>query len=144
MHEDALAHVDLFSSLDKKQLRVIANSCQERTFPAGAVLMRQGDTGAGLFVVTSGKVKITQAINPDRLEEDLGTAGPGNVLGEMALLDDHPRSATVTALEDVTALILPIWDFRSTLRNDPEIAIKLLATLSQRLRNAESHARRAD
>src|SRR3954470_21861455 len=134
MNEDTLAHVDLFSSLDKKELRIIGNSCQERKFAAGSVLMQQGDTGAGLFVITSGKVKITQAVNPDRPEEDLGTAGSGIVLGEMALLDDLPRSATVTAVEDTTALILPIWDFRSSLRSNPDIAVKLLSTLSHRLR----------
>lgn len=144
MHEDTLAHVDLFSGLDKKEQRYISNSCQERKFPAGTVLMQQGDTGAGLFVITDGRVKITQSTNPDRAEEDLGTAGPGDVLGEMALLDDRPRSATVTAIEDVTALLLPIWDFRTALRDNPEIAVKLLATLSNRLRKAENYPRHRD
>ncbi len=144
MHEDTLAHVDLFSGLDKKELRHIANSCQERKFSAGTVLMQQGDTGAGLFVLTSGKVKITQAGSPDRAEEDLGTAGAGDVLGEMSLLDDLPRSATVTAVEDTTALLLPIWDFRTSVRSNPEIAVKLLAALSHRLRKAESHTRARD
>ncbi len=144
MHEDTLAHVDLFSGLDKKELRHIANSCQERKFAAGTTLMQQGDTGAGLFVITSGKVKITQATNPDRAEEDLGSAGPGAVLGEMALLDDQPRSATVTAVEDTTVLLLPIWDFRTSLRSNPEIAVKLLTALSHRLRKAESHAHPRD
>jgi CRP/FNR family transcriptional regulator, cyclic AMP receptor protein len=144
MYEDTLAHVDLFSSLDKKELRAIANSCQERKYAAGAVLMQQGDTGAGLFVVISGKVKITQVGDPDRAEEELGTAGPGDVLGEMALLDDLPRSATVTALEETKALLLPIWDFRTGLHDNPEISVKLLATLSHRLRKAESSARHRD
>lgn len=141
MHEDTLTHVDLFAGLDKKELRHIANSCQERKFSAGSVLMKQGDTGAGLFVITNGHVKITQEADPDRAEENLGTAGPGEVLGEMALLDDLPRSATVTAVDDVTALLLPVWDFRTSLRDNPEIAVKLLAALSHRLRKAESHNR---
>ena len=141
MHEDTLAHVDLFAGLDKKELRHIANSCQERKFPAGSVLMQQGDTGAGLFVIISGHVKITQATDPDRAEENLRTMGPGEVLGEMALLDDLPRSATVTAVEEVTALLLPIWEFRTILHSNPDIAVKLLATLSHRLRKAESHYR---
>lgn len=141
MHEDTLAHVDLFVGLDKKEMRNLAGSCQERKFPAGTVLMKQGDTGAGLFVITAGHVKVTQAVDPDRAEENLGSAGPGDVLGEMALLDDLPRSATVTAVDDVTALLLPIWEFRTTLRANPEISVKLLATLSHRLRKAESHNR---
>ncbi len=137
MHEDTLARVELFSSLNKKELHTLAESCQERKYSAGTRIISQGETGVGLYVITSGKVRITQANNPDRAEEELGTAGAGDVLGEMALLDDLPRSASVTALEDVTALLLPVWEFRTTLRNHPEIALELLAVLSRRLRKAE-------
>lgn len=141
MHEETLASVDLFSSLDKKELRHLANSCQERKYAAGSVLIQQGSTGAGLFVITEGHVKITQEVDPDRAIVELATAGAGDVLGEMALLDDLPRSATVTAVEDVTALLLPIWDFRAVMRNNPDIALKLLARLTHRLRNLESDRR---
>jgi CRP/FNR family cyclic AMP-dependent transcriptional regulator len=137
MHEDTLARVELFSSLNKKELHTLAESCQERKYSAGTRIISQGETGVGLYVITSGKVRITRANNPDRAEEELGTAGAGDVLGEMALLDDLPRSASVTALEDVTALLLPVWEFRTTLRNHPEIALELLAVLSRRLRKAE-------
>ncbi len=137
MHEDTLANVELFAGLDKKALRHIATSCQERKYTAGSVLMQQGSTGAGLFVITAGHVKITKEVDPDRAEVNIATAGAGDVLGEMALLDDLPRSATVIAVDDVTALLLPIWDFRSALRNNPEIALKLLTTLTRRLRKAE-------
>ena len=138
MHEDTLARVDLFIGLDKKDIQVLAKSCQERKYSAGSTLMSQGDTGVGLYVIISGAVRITQSVNPDRAEVELGTAGKGSVLGEMALLDDLPRSATVTATEDVTALLLPIWDFRTTLHSYPDIAVKLLGVLSRRLRKAEN------
>ncbi|HLQ11270.1 MAG TPA: cyclic nucleotide-binding domain-containing protein [Ktedonobacteraceae bacterium] len=138
MYEDTLAHVELLSNLDKKELQVLSKSCQERKYSAGSTLIKQGDTGVGLYVIISGHVKTTQAKNPDRAEVDLGTYGPGNVLGEMALLDDLPRSATITAVDDVTALLLPVWEFRATVRDHPEIALKLLAVLSKRLRNIES------
>jgi CRP/FNR family transcriptional regulator len=124
--------------LDNKDLQVLAKSCQERSYPAGTTIFSQGDSGVGLYVLKSGKVQITQATHPDRAEEDLGTLGSGDVLGEMALLDDLPRSATVTALEDVTALVLPVWEFRSFLRSHADIALKLLAVLSRRLRRAEA------
>lgn len=140
MHEDTLARVDLFIGLDKKDLQVLAKSCQERKYSAGSKLISQGDTGVGLYVIISGTVQITQATNPDRAEIELGTAGKGSVLGEMALLDDLPRSATVTAVDDVTALLLPIWDFRTTLQSHPEIAVKLLGVLSRRLRKAENRS----
>ena len=141
MHEDTLAHVDLFAGLDKKDLQLLAGACQERKYSAGSTLIKQGDTGVGLYVITGGTVHITKAADPDRSEIDLGTAGAGNVLGEMSLLDDLPRSATVTAVDDVTALLLPVWEFRTTLRNHPNIALRLLTTLSRRLRKAESHSR---
>jgi|SRR5947209_7696704 len=144
MQEDILSRVDLFSSLEKKDLQVLAHSCQERSYPAGSTLIKQGDTGVGLYVITKGKVQVQMAHDPDKAEQDLGTYGPGAVLGEMALLDDLPRSATVTAIEDVTALLLPVWEFRSTVRNNPDIALKLLSVLSRRLRKAESQAGKHD
>ena len=140
MHEDTLARVDLFRGLDKKDLRLLAASCQERKYPAGSTLMKQGDTGVGLYVIISGKVRVTRASSPDRAEEELDIVGTGSVLGEMALLDDLPRSATVTAVEDVTALLLPVWEFRTTLQSHPDIAVRLLAVLSRRLRKAENRS----
>jgi len=138
MYEDTLARVDLFSNLDKKELQALGSSCQERKYSAGTTLFSQGDTGVGLYVLTNGKVRIVQANNPDRAEEEIATEGAGEVLGEMALLDDLPRSATVIAVEDVTALLLPVWEFRSTLQSHPTIALKLLSVLSRRLRKAEN------
>ena len=137
MYEDILKRVDLFLSLEKKEIQALAKSCQERKYSAGSTLLSQGDTGVGLYIVTGGTVRITQVISPDKAEVVLGTEGPGGVLGEMALLDDLPRSATVTAVDDVTALILPIWEFRAAIHSNPDIAVKLLSVLSRRLRRAE-------
>jgi CRP/FNR family cyclic AMP-dependent transcriptional regulator len=136
MNEDVLARVDLFSTLDKRELQMLAKSCQERSYKAGTTILTQGDAGAGLYVIKSGKVRIIQAVDPDRAEEELATEGPGGVIGEMALLDDLPRSASVVAEEDVTALLLPVWEFRTVLKSHPDIALKLLAVLSRRLRKA--------
>ena len=141
MHEDALAHVELFAGLEKKDLQLLAGACRERNYSAGSKLIKQGDTGVGLYIITDGTVRITKETDPDKAELDLGTVGPGNVLGEMSLLDDLPRSANVTAVSEVTALLLPVWEFRTTLRNHPDIALRLLATLSRRLRKAESNIR---
>jgi CRP/FNR family cyclic AMP-dependent transcriptional regulator len=138
MSENILARVDLFSTLDKKDLQLIAKSCQERSYSAGTTIFSQGDSGVGLYVIETGKVRITLARDPDRAEEVLSTLGVGDVLGEMALLDELPRSATAEAIEDTTALLLPVWDFRGILRSYPEIALKLLGVLSRRLRKAET------
>jgi CRP/FNR family transcriptional regulator len=136
MYEDVLAQVPLFSDLTKSELQVLAANCREREYPAGATLLRQGETGIGLFIITSGKVQVTQQ-TPNGDVRDLGTFERGAVLGEMSLLDDLPRTATVTALESTRALAIPVWDFRAALREQPEIGIKMLAILSRRLRRSE-------
>jgi len=138
MSEDILSRVDLFSTLTKKELQTLAKSSQERSYSAGTTIISQGDTGVGLYVIKSGKVKVVQATNPDRAEEVLALIGPGDVLGEMSLLDDLPRSASAVAVDDVTAILMPIWEFRSTLLGNPEMAVKLLSVLSRRLRKVEA------
>ncbi len=144
MYEDTLARVDLFSGLRKKELKDLATYCGERKFSPGSVLISQGEQGLGLFILTKGTVRITRKISPDGAEEVLATAGVGDVIGEMALLDDLPRSATVTAVDEVTVISLPFWEFRRImrriLRNDPDVGLDLLAVLSRRLRKAEQRA----
>ncbi len=140
MNEDTLAHVELFSSLDKRELQTLAKSSQERTYSAGTTLFSQGDSGSGLYILKSGKVSITQRSGAQGAEKEINTVGAGETLGEMALLDDQPRSATVTAVEDVTALLLPVWEFRGVIKAHPDIALKLLATLSRRLRKVQGRA----
>lgn len=136
-NEETLAQVELFATLAKKEVQLLAKSCQSRTYKAGEVIFSQGDSGVGLYVVKSGKIRIRQAPNPDRAEEDIAVIGPGDVTGEMALLDELPRSATAVAVDDVEALLLPVWEFRTVLREHPDIALSLLSVLSRRLRRSE-------
>src|SRR5437764_3632713 len=144
MYEDALARVDLFSGHRKKDLKDLATYCREGKFSPGSVMLSQGEQGLGLFILTKGTARITRKNSPDGAEEVLGTAGTGDVIGEMALLDDLPRSATVTAVDEVTVLSLPLCEFcrflRCSLRNDPDVGLDLLAVLSRRLREAEKRA----
>ncbi len=144
MYEDALAHVGLFASLRKKELKEVAKYCREGEYSPGSVLISQGEKGLGLFILTKGTVRITRANSPDGAEEVLGTAGAGDVIGELALLDDMPRSATVRAVDEVTVLVLPFWEFhimmRRVLRSDPDVGLDMMAVLSRRLRKAENRA----
>ena len=144
MYEDILARVDLFSGLSEKDLKDLAAQCREGKFSPGSVMLSQGEQGLGLFIITKGIARITQKNSPDGAEEALGTAGPGEVIGEMSLLDDLPRSATITAVDEVSVLTLPLWEFRRflrrSLRNDPDVGLNLLAVLSRRLRKAEQRA----
>jgi CRP/FNR family transcriptional regulator, cyclic AMP receptor protein len=111
-----------------------------RDYAAGETLVRQGTPGVGLFVLVSGRVRVSARQEDGGDEHELAVMGPGEVLGEMALLDELPRSATATALEPTRALLLPFQDFRAALREDADISIKLLAVVSRRLRRAETRA----
>jgi CRP/FNR family transcriptional regulator len=137
MYEEQLQHVELFEGLEPKEVRLLAKTCTERQFAAGSVLMQEGEAGAGLFILIEGKVRVTQAAGSGQPPREIATLEAGEVIGEMALLDDLPRSATVTAIDPCRCLLMPVWDFRATLRESPEIAIKLLVQLSRRLRKTE-------
>jgi CRP/FNR family transcriptional regulator, cyclic AMP receptor protein len=133
-----LARVPLFLDLSKRELQQLAATAVEREYAPGEMLIQQGQPGAGLFVIVSGQLTVTQQPDGGGDPRLLRTLGPGDVMGEMALLDDLPRSATAAASEPVRALLIPIYGFRTTLREDPDIAIRMLAVLSRRLRSVEA------
>lgn len=137
MYEDALAQVPLFQGLSRRDLQVLAVNAREREYPTDTPLLRQGETGVGLFIITSGSVRVIQT-TPDGETRELGHFGRGAALGEMSLLDDMPRTATVVATEPTKAIVIPVWDFRAALRDSPDISIKLLTVLSHRLRASEA------
>jgi CRP/FNR family transcriptional regulator len=112
-----------------------------RSYAAGAALVHEGQrSGVGLFIVMRGSVRITQQSDSDGVRP-LALLGPGDMFGELALLDDEPHSATATAVSPTLAFVTPIFDIRALLRNNPEIAISLLAQMSQRIRAAEAWQR---
>jgi CRP/FNR family transcriptional regulator len=136
-HARLLASVPLFLDLSKRELQRLSASTVMRDYAASDTLVQQDSPGVGLFVLVSGRVRVTARQDGGDVRE-LAVMGPGEVLGEMALLDELPRSATATALEPTRVLLLPFQDFRAALREDPDIGIKLLAVVSRRLRRAET------
>ncbi len=130
-----LKKVSWLEDLDERALQAIANSAVEQHYQPGQDIMRQGDTGVGAFIIRSGKVDIIQ--ERDGKTSTLATLGPGDVLGEMALLDEFPRSATARAVEPTTVLGLQRWHFKGILESHPQIALALLPVLSRRIRAAE-------
>ena len=118
---DLLAKVPLLSSLDQKQLDRLARDFSERTFPAGSVVVREGDThGMGFFVVADGDWVVTVG------GKEIAKVGPGSYFGEVALISDRVRTATVTATTDLRTLVMTFWDFRAFVKSDAEVAWKLL------------------
>jgi CRP-like cAMP-binding protein len=130
-----LKHVHLFQDLDRKSLEAIANAAVEQSYTVGQEIVRQGDTGVGAFILKTGRVEAIQ----DRggHQHRLAELKTGDVFGEMALLDEFPRSATVRAIEPTTCLGIQRWHFRGILESHPQIALALLPVLTKRLRNAE-------
>ena len=109
-----------------------------RSYPAGAALVEEGQRpGVGLYIILRGRVRITQRSASDGVRP-LAVMEPGEMFGELALLNDEPRSATATAVTPTLAFVTPIFDLRALLRRNPEIAIALLAQMSRRIRAAEA------
>ncbi len=122
----AIARVPLFSRCSKKDLRRIARLADEIDLPPGKVLTEQGARGREFFVLLEGSAEVRQ---DDRL---LQTLGPGDFLGEIALVADVPRTATVTASSPVRALVITDRTFRALLREQPDIQGKVLDAVASR------------
>ena len=131
-----LSKVPLFQGLPESEVVPFGDLMRERSYPKGSVILFEDDPGDALYVVAKGQVKVV-LIGEDGREVILSVLGEGTFFGEMALLDDEPRSAHVIAMEDSTVLALRREDFRARLRNSPEVAIALLRELSRRLRRAD-------
>ncbi len=131
---DKIAHIKsipLFSTLSQKELAEVARHCDELVVPARQVLAREGEPGAECFIVVRGKINIR------RNNRSIATKGAGEIVGEMALLDNQPRSATLTTSEETDLLSLSRHDFRLLINDLPSVSRKLLETLSERLRETD-------
>ena len=129
---EMLANVPLFASLEQRDLDRIADSFKERNYAAGDTIAAEGQGGAGFFVIGAGTAKVTIG------GEERGTLGPGDHFGEIALLDEGARTATVTAETDMTTYAMTLWEFRPIVETDPRIAWKLVQSLAHKLREADA------
>jgi CRP/FNR family transcriptional regulator len=125
---DTLKKVPLFAELDDKELGQIASSMRERTFNEGETLTQEGAGGAGFFIVEEGDAEVSVG------GEVKGTIGPGDYFGEIALLNDSPRTATLTARTQMVCYGMTPWDFRPLVESNSTIAWKLLTAMSEKLR----------
>jgi CRP/FNR family cyclic AMP-dependent transcriptional regulator len=130
--QEVLAKVPLFSMLSKKELAGLARNAHERSFPPGAVLTDEDETGATFGVIVDGQAAVTVHGTPTR------TLGPGDYFGEMALIDHSFRSAKITAETELRCLMFTAWVFRPFAMEHPETAWALLEMMVQRVRDAES------
>ena len=130
-HEEFLSRVPIFANCTPQEIEAITSVAQENEFQAGQIIVTQGTPGQAFYLILTGRVEIA------RDGQSLGAFAGGDFFGEMSLLDNAPRSATIRALESTTCLMLSSWDFKALLEKHPSIAIKLLEVLSRRLRVAD-------
>ena len=125
---ETLKKVPLFSGLDDRELGEIATMLRERRYAAGDSLTQEGSGGAGFFVVEEGEADVTVG------GEQRGSIGPGDYFGEIALLTDSPRTATLVARTDMLCYGMTPWDFRPLVESNSEIAWKLLTAMAEKMR----------
>ena len=125
---DVLKQVPLFAGLDNRELEQIASTMQERRVAAGRTVTQEGAGGAGFFVIEEGEAEVTVDGQARR------TLGPGDYFGEIALLTGSSRTATITAITDMTCWGMTTWDFKPLVETNTTIAWKLLTAMAEKLK----------
>jgi CRP/FNR family transcriptional regulator, cyclic AMP receptor protein len=130
-----MAAVGFLHSLSVEEADALRSASVRRAYGASVTLLHQADEAGPVVVLLSGRVKIT--MSQAGREAIIAVLGPGELVGELAALDDGPRSTTVTTLEPVDALVLSRSDFAALLERRPRIALVILRTVADRLRYAD-------
>ncbi len=129
---DALSQVPLFQGLGQETVESLRSFCFRRSFKAGDLIVEEGRTGNGLFVILSGRVEVMKG------SQVVATLGTGEPFGEMALLGEWPRTASVKAVEPTQCLGMDRWVFMAHIRRDPELAIRMLQIMAERLAKTDA------
>jgi CRP/FNR family transcriptional regulator, cyclic AMP receptor protein len=138
---DLLGRVPLFAELEADELDRFSRVAVPRSFPKGTRVFHEGDHSDACYIIRGGSFRVTRE-HPDGRAITLANLGPGDIFGELAMLDGEVRSASVEALSDGELLALPAVDVRGLLARHPEITVKLVAALVRRLRQANERISR--
>lgn len=132
---DILKNIPLFKGLNNRQIKSVAGGCVSRKFSEGEKMVEQGDGGEGIFIIVSGRAEaIREMANGEK--RSVNTFGPHDYFGELALLNEGPRTAAVIARSEVDCLVLTRWDFLALLKKDAEMATAVAQEIARRFRNA--------
>ena len=129
---DALRDVPLFAELSDEELEQVARLFKQRTFTSGETVAKEGSGGAAFYLIESGTAAVSVG------GQERAGVGPGDYFGEIALIDEGARSATITANEELVTYGLTYWDFRPLVMENAAICWKLLQFMVGRLRAAEA------
>jgi CRP-like cAMP-binding protein len=132
---ETLRSVPLFAGMSERDLERLASRMKERRLAQGHTLTTEGERGIGFFLITEGRAKVSVG------GDEVGSLGPGDHFGEIALIDGGRRSATVVAETDMECYGMSAWEFRPLVQQNPDMAWALVQALVQRLRNAEQRRR---
>ena len=138
---ELLARVPLFAELSQEELSRISRVAVPREFPKGVRVFHEGDRSDACYIVRSGDLRVTRE-HPDGRAIALATLGPGDIFGELAMLDGEARSASVETLADCELVALPAVDVRGLLARHAEITVKLVVALTRRLRETNERIAR--
>lgn len=133
-----IGKVPLFRDLKPKHIKQLAHRMRERDYEKGAVIVEQGTMGIGLFIMVSGIARVMR-LHGDGSSRDIDTLERYNFFGELSLLDDHVRTASVVADEPTKCLVLAKLDFLDELDDEPEMAVPMLKELAHRFRRIITH-----
>ena len=131
--EQQLASVPLLAGSEGRVRRRLAEIGKRRTYAADETIVREGSTGTALYIVLKGRARV------ERESETIGQLSAGDFFGELALIEEHPRSATIIATEETDCLLFPAWEFTALLEEHPEIAVPIMRALIARLHRREHH-----
>ena len=132
--EQTLASVPLLASLDRKTVKRLAEQGKQRTYQPGEVIIREDAPASALYIITRGRVRVDRGAEHD---QPLSYLTPGDFFGELALIEDHPRSATVTAVDETDCVLFVAWEFTALLKEHPSIAVPIMYALIGRLHRHE-------
>jgi CRP/FNR family cyclic AMP-dependent transcriptional regulator len=131
--QEALRNVPIFAGLSDEDLELLARQMKERRFSEGSAVTTEGAGAAGFFVIVEGNATVSVG------GEVRATLGPGEYFGEIALIDEGTRSASITAATDILSYGLTAWEFKPFVEEHPQVAWAMLQTLARRLREAQAH-----
>jgi CRP-like cAMP-binding protein len=133
MDDDRVASIPLLAALDKRARQQVLKTAREAHYAAGQAVVREGDPATVLYLIVSGNARVEQD------GEKVGSIGPGEFFGELALIESHGRTATVVAEDELDCLVISAWEFKASLEEHPQMAVPMLKAIIARLHRTEHH-----
>jgi len=134
MTNDEAARIPVLAALKEKDRKEILAHARQRTYAPGEAVVREGDSALNLFLIVRGQAHVAS-----QARGDVATLGPGEFFGEVGLVENHSRIASVIADEELTCILLPAWEFRSLLDAHPEMAVPMLHAMIRRMHGISAH-----